>query len=242
VSTCFVPCSPPPRRHSGPAPVSARRRRSRDADQAAALARVNPRASQARPTPHHPFPSGSMQAGDHAARGPRRHVDPLRPTGGGPPHRATPGSSAARTARRQRRGHRSVSVRTPGWHWTPDAWTLDVRSTGWTDVPTTGPGMRTGQRPAWPASGHLATGDTRWAARPRPRSRRLGALGHPRRLRGDGTRAAALTAAATGQLPSTARHEAAPRRTALLRRSGSRVLRRAMRQRRVRQPVPGAVI
>jgi hypothetical protein len=31
--------------------------------------------------PHHPFPSGPMPVGDHAARRSRRHVDPLRPTG-----------------------------------------------------------------------------------------------------------------------------------------------------------------
>jgi len=161
-----------------------------------------------------PFPSGPMRAGDHAARGPRGHVDPLRPAGAAR-HRATPGSSA-RTARRQRRGHQRP-VRPDTWMYrTPDTWMLDVRSTGWTDIPTADRTRRTGQRPAWPASGHLATGDTRWAARPSPGSRRLGALGHPRRLGGDGTCAAALTAAATGQLPSTARQEAAPRRTAVV--------------------------
>jgi hypothetical protein len=160
-----------------------------------------------------------MQAGDHGAHRPRGHVDPLRPIRRWP---ATPSHS------RVQRGADSPAAapRTPeaclSGHldapdaWTPDAWTLDVRSTGWTDVLTTGLGARTGQRPAWAASGHiLATGDHPLGGPTWPGSRRLGALGHPGRLRGDGTCTAALTAAATGQLPSTAL-DAAPRRTALL--------------------------
>jgi hypothetical protein len=150
-------------------PAGARRRRSRNAGQAAAPGYVNPRASQARPTPHHPLPVRT-----DAGRRPRRPrtTGACRPAAsgrGGPPHRATPGSSA-RTGRRQRRGHQSLSGRTPGCPdaWTPDAWMLDVRSTGWTDIPTADRTRRTGQRPARPASGHLATGDTRWAARSRP--------------------------------------------------------------------------
>ena len=103
-----------------------------------------------------PFPSGPMPAGDHAAHRPRRHVDPLRPAG----RPATPSYS------RGQRGADSAAAapRTPepgpSGHpaapdaWTPDAWTLDVRSTGWTDVPTADRTRRTGQRPAWPASGH----------------------------------------------------------------------------------------
>src|SRR5215217_904597 len=91
------------------------------------------------------------------------------------------------------------------------------RWTGDADRATTGlAGVRTSSRPA----------TTRWAAQASPGSRRLGALGHPGRLRGDGTYAAALTAAATGQLPSTARHEAAARRTAVLKRESPGVRRR----------------
>jgi hypothetical protein len=137
--------------------------------------------------PHHRFPSGPMQAGDHAARGPRRHVEPAAPSRGGPPHRATPGSSAARTARRQRRGHQRP-VR-------PDTWMPGRLNTGrWTSARPVGRTSSPRRRPGHGAWGRSA---------------------HPGRLRGDGTCTAALTAAATGQLPSTARHEAAPRRTAL---------------------------
>jgi hypothetical protein len=104
-----------------------------------------------------------------ARLGAARHTEPLQ----GPARRGHPGGSAADTG--------GLSVRTPGctghrrpvrpdtWmHRTPDAWTLDVRSTGWTDVPTMGLGTRTGQRPAWPASGHPR--DRRPpAGRPKPR-------------------------------------------------------------------------
>jgi hypothetical protein len=76
-------------------------------------ATADSRASQPWPTSYHRFPSGPMPAGDHAARGPRRHVDPPRPTEGSPPHRATPGPSAARTAR-QRADTGGLSSRHPG--------------------------------------------------------------------------------------------------------------------------------
>ena len=178
MSTCSIPCSSPsadtlaldqrPCR-----PAGAKAAPQPDAGPAAALATVDPPASRHRQPPRHPFPSGPMPAGDLAAHRPRRHVDPLRPAGAAR-HRATPGASA-RTARRQRRGHQrpvrpdTWTPRTPG-HRTPGRWT--VRSTGWTDIPTADRTRRTGQRPAWPASGLLATGDTRWAARPSPGSRR----------------------------------------------------------------------
>jgi hypothetical protein len=127
-------------------------------------ARVDPRASQTRPTPRHPVPSGPMQAGDHVACGPRRHVDPPRPTGAP----ATPShsrSSAARTARRQRRGHRSLSVRTPG-HRTPGHRT-SARPVGRTS-PQRDRGRGQGNDQPGRRPDILATGDTRWAARPRP--------------------------------------------------------------------------
>jgi hypothetical protein len=129
---------PPPGRHPGPgpAPVSARRPGGAAAGTPAKRrpwAPINPCASQARPTRHHPFPSGLVQAGDHGAHRPRGHVDPLRPIRRRPATRATPGSSAARTARRRRRGHRrpvrpdtwmhrTPGHRTPG-RWTPGRWT-----------------------------------------------------------------------------------------------------------------------
>jgi hypothetical protein len=195
-------------------PPGPRRRRSRTPAKRRPWLR-RPHGSQARPPLRHPFPSGPMQAGDHAARGPRARR-PAAPGRGGPPHRATPGSSAARTARQQRRGHRSVSVRTPGCTGRLDTGRLDAgcpldRLDG---RPTADRTRRTGQRPAGVrTSSRPAT--TRWAARPR-RVTAPGDARPPRTARGDGTGAAALTAATTGQLPSTTRHDAAPRRTAVL--------------------------
>ena len=113
-----------------------------------------------------PFPSGPMQAGDHAATGPRRHINRLDPTGGGPPHRATPGP----TRRGQRGGSAAdtagLSVRTPGCTGRLDTGRplerLDEHPHDGTrdaDRATTGlAGVRTSSRPA----------TTRWAARPRP--------------------------------------------------------------------------
>jgi hypothetical protein len=177
---------------------------------------------------HHRFPSGPMQAGDHAARGPRGHINRWTQPRGGPPPRATPGP-----ARRGQRGGSAadtagLSVRTPGCSGRLDTGRVDAgrpldrldgripprRDRGRGQGNDRLAGVRTPSRPATPAGRPTAPG-----------SRRLGTLGHPGRLRGDGTCAAALTAAATGQLPSTARHEAAPRRTALLRRIGSRPVR-----------------
>jgi hypothetical protein len=236
VSICSVPCSPPPGRHwtspcVGP---TARRRRSRDAGQAAAPGYGRPSCE-----PGTANAAPSLPDRPDAGRRPRRprtttgHVDRLRPTVSTTArHTEALQVQAARTARRQCRGHRRP-VRPDTWthrtrgHRTRGHRTLDVRSTGWTDVPTTGPGTRTRQRPAWPASGHPRYRRPP-AGRPdlAPGSRRLGTLGHPQRPCGDGTCAAALTATATGRLPSTAQHEAAPRRTALLKRESPGVRRR----------------
>jgi hypothetical protein len=174
VSTCSVPGSPPPAgtlaldqrpcRPAGP-----RRRRRRDAGHAAALgcgrSSCEPGTANAAP---------SLRVRPDAGRRPRRPRTaaarrPLRPAGAAR-HRATRGP-----ARRGQRGGSAADTRAcPAGHleapdaWTPDTWMLDVRSTGWTDIPTADRTRRTGQRPAWPASGHPRTGDTRWAARPRP--------------------------------------------------------------------------
>jgi hypothetical protein len=178
VSICSVPCSPA----TQPAPwpwtstrvgPAARRPRSREAGQAAALGSGRPSCEPATAT----VPS-SLPVRPDAGMRPRRPpttglINRLDPTGGGSPHRATPGSSAAQTARRQRRGHRRP-VRPDTWMpWTPDPWTLDVRSTGWTDVPAAEPrdadrattglaGVRTSSRPA-------ATRDGSAVAAPAPR-------------------------------------------------------------------------
>jgi hypothetical protein len=234
VSTCCVPGSP-----TRPAPwpwtstrvgPAARRRRSRDAGQAAALGSDQPlcEPGTANTAPSLPVrPSAGRRPRRPQTTGARR---PAAPGRGGPPHRATPGSSADRAAAAPRTPervrpdtwmHRTPGHRTPGrWtpgRWTPGRWT-SARPVGRTSSRRDwGRGQgndRPGRRPD--ISSRPAT--TRWAARPGPGHGAWGALGHPGRLRGDGTCTAALTAAATGQLPSTARHEAAPRRTALLRR------------------------
>jgi hypothetical protein len=211
VSTFSIPHSPATR----PAPwpwasarvgPAARRRRSRDAGQAAALGygrhSCQPATANAAPSP-----SGQARCrqattppADHGARGTwTRCARPGRP--------ATPShsrSSAARTGRRQRRGHQrpvrpdTWRPRTPG-HRTPERWT-SARPVGRTSHG--GPDEADRQRPAWPASEH-PRGRRPPAGRPDlARVTAPGALGHPRRLRGDGTGAAALTAAATGQLPA----------------------------------------
>jgi hypothetical protein len=195
------------------------RRRRRDAGQSRGpwLRSTLVRASHGQRRPI-PFSSGPMRAGDHAAR---RHGGtsarcarpgrPATPSHSGVQRGADSPAAAPRTPAACPSGHLAAPDA-----WTPDAWTLDVRSTGWTDIPTAGldeadrattglAGVRTSSRPATPAG--------------RPdlaRVRAPGVLGHPGRLRGDGTCATALTATATGQLPSTARHQAAPRRTALV--------------------------
>jgi len=116
-----------------------------------------------------PFPSGPMPAGDHAAHRPRRHVDPCaRP---GRPVTEPPGvqrgADSATAAPRTPEPVRPDTwrPRTPG-HRTPDTGHLDAggpldRLDG---HPTADRTRRTGQRPAWPASGHPRTGHTRWAA------------------------------------------------------------------------------
>jgi hypothetical protein len=170
------------------------------------------------PTQHHPFPSDLMRSGDQAASGPRRHVEPAAPNGAA---RSTEPFQGP--ARHRQRGCRAadtggLSVRTPGWirsrgHRTCGHRTsarpigrTSARRTEDADRATTGvAGVRTCWRPA----------TTRWAAN-LAGAAASGPLGHPLRLRGDTTCAAALTAAATEQLRSTAQHEAAPRRTALV--------------------------
>jgi hypothetical protein len=132
-----------------------------------------------------PFWSGPMQAGDHAARGPRGTSTRCARLGG-PPHRATPGP-----ARGQRGAStadtKGLSVRTPGCPGRLDTGRpldrLDGRPHGGPDeadrAPTGLAGVRTSSRPA----------TTRRAVRPRPVTA-PGAL-DPGRLRGDGTCAAA---------------------------------------------------
>jgi hypothetical protein len=211
VSTCSVQCSPASRPAPWPGtsarigPLGPRRRRRRNAGQAAALATVDlVRASHGQPRTI-PLPSGPMPAGHHAAHRPQahrpaapgraaRHTEPLRVQRGAD----RSGGSAADT--------RGLSVRTPGWHRTPGH-----RTPGrWMSARPVGRTSHGGPDEADRATTDLAGVRTPRDRRPPARrpdlagSRHLGALGHPRRLRGDGTCAAALTAATTGPLPSTA--------------------------------------
>jgi len=172
-------------------PVSARRPRrrcSRDAGQTLAPGDHRPGGRRARPTAA-PFASPQSRCRQVTTR-PRPPGTP-RPTA---PSRAVPTpspsrSSATRTARRHCRGQRGP-VRPDTWTpdaWTPDAWTPDVRSTGWTDVPRRDRTRRTGQPPTWPASGHPRADDHPPGGPDLTQVTALGALGHPGRLRGDGT-------------------------------------------------------
>ena len=213
--------------------MSARRRAAGAPAKLRPLAMVDPHASQARPTPRDP-----LRVRPDAGRRPRTTAArrPAAPTRGGPPRRPS----------RVQRGADSAAAAP----WTLDACPSGRLDTGRLDTGRldTGrvdagcpldrwdgrphDGTWTGQRPARPASGHPRNRRPPAGRPDLAGSRRLGALGHPERLRRDGTCAAALTAA--GQLPSTAQQEAAPRRTALLDWIW-RVLRKVMRQRRARQ-------
>jgi hypothetical protein len=181
---------------------------------------VETRASRALPTPDHPPPPGRF--------GPRR---PSRSPTTAPrrtrcANRGRPGRT---DAFRIQRGADSaaaagadtgrLSVRTPGsrrWCGHRSPWTPDIGPTSWTDVrPHGGQRTRTQQRTAWPASGHPGRPRRR---RP-PAERRKASLGLQRLRRSaphDGSAVPTLAAAVIGQLRSTARHDAAPRRTALL--------------------------
>jgi hypothetical protein len=99
--------------------------------------------------------------------------------------------------------------------WTPVPWTLDVRPSGWTDVRMADSGCGLGdERRGWRPDildGHddgdrrLGGANLAWVAA-------SAVLSSPRRLCGDDTPAATVP----GQLCSTVRHRAAPRRTALV--------------------------
>src|SRR5512132_1061442 len=128
--------------------------------------------------PHQRFPSGPMQATTRPRTpGPPRPTAPSRR----PPHPATPGPArrgprggiAADSAGLSVRtpGHRTPGHRTPG-HRTPGHWTLDVRSTGWTDVPrrdrgadratTSLAGVRTSSRRRPPLAARPHPGHSAW--------------------------------------------------------------------------------
>jgi hypothetical protein len=142
----------------------------------------------------------------------------LRPTWPVPRHRRVPGSSAMRTARLQRprtpdaclSGHPHHTGRV-------DTGRVDsgVCPTGWTDLcPHGGQRMRTERWTAWPMSGH--PGRPRRRRPPAGRRNPLGLQRLRRSATDDGSAVTTPAAAVTGQLRSTARHEAAPRRTAVV--------------------------
>jgi hypothetical protein len=115
------------------------------------------------------------------------------------------GCGTRRLSVRTPRSHRSCGHRSPG-HWT------SARAVGRTHG---GRWMRTGRRTAWPASGHPGRPRRRrppaWRRANRAWVATSAVLSSPRRLCGDDTPAAMVP----GQLRRTARHRAAPRRTAL---------------------------
>jgi hypothetical protein len=126
------------------------------------------------------------------------------------------------------RGHRTPVC--PDIRITPVAWTLDTVDIGRPPDPLDGrlsawrQRMRTERRTAWPVSGHPERPPRR-----RPPAGGATSLGSQRPRHSatdDGFAVTTPAAAVTGQLRSTARHEAAPRRTAVLRRSGLSVERR----------------
>jgi hypothetical protein len=189
MSTCSVPCSPTGR-HPGPRPAPVltpgpRRRRSRDAGQAAALARstsCEPGTANAEP---------SLPVRPDAGRRPRRPRTTGTSTRCARPGRpATPshsGVQSARTGRRRRRGHRrpvradtwmqrtpghrTPGHRTPG-HRTPGRW-MSARPAGQTSPRRDrerGQGNdRPSRRPDILATGDHPLGGPTW-----PVSRRLG--------------------------------------------------------------------
>jgi hypothetical protein len=139
VSTCCVPGSPTrPAPWPWTSPVSARRPGGAAAGTPAKRrpwATVDLVAAGHGQPPHHRFPSGPMQAGDHLPAD----------TGGTSTHCAQSGGPHTQPLQVQRDADRTAALRGQRWPvrpdtwtldaWTPDAWTLDVRSTGWTDIP-----------------------------------------------------------------------------------------------------------
>jgi hypothetical protein len=184
VSTCYVPGSPTrpalwpwtspvsARRSGGAAGSPAKRRPWATVDLVAARhgqpPRHRSRLARCRQASTRPWHRGTSI---RCARPGGPHSQPLQVQ-----RDADRAAALPRTAEACPSGHRTPGHRTRG-HWTSDAWTLDVRSTGWTDIPRRDRTRRTGQRPAWPASGHPRSGDhplggptspgsQRWGARP----------------------------------------------------------------------------
>jgi hypothetical protein len=175
----------------GPAPMSARWGQDGAAAATPAKAAALLRSTSCEPATAAAAPSFPVRP--DAGRRPRRPRTtaarrPAAPNWGRPATPSHSRSSTARTARRQRRRHRrpvrpdTWMPRTPG-HRTPGRWT-SARPVGRTSPWRTGRGGqgndRPGQRPDI-----LATGDHPPGGPTSPGSRRLGALGHPGRLRGD---------------------------------------------------------
>jgi hypothetical protein len=224
----LVPPANRPAPGAGPAPMSARRRARRRSRRgsipAAGLPSTLSEPGTAEPTTIASPPDPNSGSDDPATRRPPRHIAPDAPRRGRP-RRTDACQDPALCGQRGRRGHghrRRVrpDTRIAPVAWTPVAWTPDVRPTHWTDVrpADSGRGQATnGVSGVRTSSTATATGG--WAG-PTP-------LGLPRRRRSaihDGSAvttpaAAAVTTAAPGSRTaphSTARHEAAPRRIAVV--------------------------
>jgi hypothetical protein len=234
VRTCFFPAPQPTGRHLALDQLlgSARRparRRGLCACQAAARAAVNARASHPLPTFDHPSPLlGPIRAATTTPLAGRSDPsNPVRQPWPVLPHRP-PGSSVVRTARRQR--PRPPDARVSGHPDHPgrvdtgrvDTGRLDTGRLDTGDPPDQVNGRPSARRTADAdsATNGVASVKTSWTAtttampagRPQPGSG-CGVCGacSPCRLR-----VPTPAAAVPGQPRSTARHEAAPRRTAVM--------------------------
>jgi len=144
-----------------------------------ALVSTLARATHGQPQ-HHLFPSGPMRAVDRAARGLRRHIEPMRPTGTA--RRTEPQIQRGADSALQSRGHRRP-VRPDTWI-APDAWDTGRMDTGrprdrLDGRPHGGQRTRTGDDRRGRRPDILATGDHPLGGQTSPGLQRLGALGHP---------------------------------------------------------------
>jgi hypothetical protein len=173
--TCSVPCSPAPGRHPGPGPAPCRPGWAKAAPQPERPAKRRPglRQPSCQPATANAAPSPSRpDRGRQATTPPTDHGGTsTRCARPGRPATPSHSGSSARTGRRQRRGHQrpvrpdTWMPRTPG-HRTRGCWT-SARPVGRTSPRRTGRGGQGNDRPGRRPD-ILATGDTRWAARPRP--------------------------------------------------------------------------
>ena len=187
MSTRSFSCSPgnrpaPWRWTSSLVGQAARRRRSLCARDTAAQIRHRPSCEPPTANAAPSLPSDPMRAGDHAARGPRRHVEPIAPTGAArPPSHSTGqrGSDSAaaepRTPETRPSGHLHGTGRVDTGH-VDTGRPLDRLDS---DVRTADRGRGQGDHRRGRRPDILATGDQPLGGQTSPGSQRLVALGQP---------------------------------------------------------------